>query len=127
MGLPGFDFKGSMVVFDRTTFSCIKKVWGEETVFCNTELYSSRLLTVIPGYKSSLHRHIKKDETLTCLQGYGIVKIDDTVCAMTPGKTVRIGKTKLHSFKSKEGMVLLETSTYNDNVDCDRRKDSGKI
>lgn len=47
----------------------VKKLWGEEDWIVNSKEYCGKLLTLVPGYQSSMHYHKNKTETFLCLVG----------------------------------------------------------
>lgn len=53
----------------------IKKVWGNEQVLINNDIYCSKFLNLNSGYTCSLHYHAITDETLYVLCGTVEIKL----------------------------------------------------
>lgn len=103
----------------------IDKVWGFEQIICNTPLYCSKFLHVKPGMQCSLHYHRKKDETFYVLSGECTIEIGGLPTAvLTEGMSVRIEPASSHRFGSKDGCILIETSTHHDDADVFRLEES---
>lgn len=105
----------------------IDKEWGFEQIICNTELYCSKFLHVSPGKQCSLHYHQRKDETFYVLDGEAFITVKDNAAQVFKGESVHISPGTLHRFASKEGCILLETSTHHDDEDVFRMEPSGTI
>jgi mannose-6-phosphate isomerase-like protein (cupin superfamily) len=89
----------------------IKKVWGCEEQIENNDKYSCKLLHINSGYQSSLHYHMKKDETFILQKGRILLEIGDSVHEMQPGDYIRIQPQTRHRFKALEDSVILEVGT----------------
>ncbi|MAG26172.1 cupin [Candidatus Pacearchaeota archaeon] len=98
------------------TSKIIKKPWGFEEIWAQTEGYVGKFLTIYPDNKLSLQYHEKKEETIRVISGdlflhYGThnhLKIDK----LQSGDTFHITPGTVHRFEAKSTEVLLaEVST----------------
>lgn len=108
----------------------IDKEWGFEQVICNTEHYCSKFLHVKPGFQCSLHYHTLKDETFYVLDGECTLQtacIDPFPQTLSRGQSRHIPPGLPHRFASKEGCILLETSTHHEDSDVVRIEPSGPL
>lgn len=119
----------------------VEKAWGREIWLCNSPLYCAKLLLLTEGQQCSLHRHLAKDETFFMLEGSGVYlelfqprpyKDSDLdfkwLGAMLPGDSHNMWPGLYHRFWSPEGpAVLLEVSTFHDDLDVERLEPSGPI
>ena len=53
------------------------KPWGYEKILILTEMYSTKELYIKEGFRTSLHYHIEKDETMYILSGSGYIEFED--------------------------------------------------
>lgn len=90
--------------------------WGTELEIHNGDGYCGRVLTVDKGQKSSLHYHIRKNETFYVLKG--TIKVDlsfdlhERAVILTEGDCIDIPQFVLHRFTGIENATVLEISTY---------------
>lgn len=114
----------------------IVKVWGVEYVLLNNELYCQKLLKVMPGYRSSVHKHLQKDETFIGIQGCTVLTVDlnDSIShrdlviiAITPGRQYRIKPGTWHCFETHTESWVMEVSTAHSEDDVVRSIPSRKI
>jgi mannose-6-phosphate isomerase len=107
----------------------INKPWGCEEIWAHTDKYVGKFLRIKPGEMLSLQYHLKKDETLHCLEGCPTVQIgvfvneandypgwekDAKIYTMTPGATMHIAPGTVHRISNEFGMkdaVIVEVST----------------
>ena len=128
----GFDAKSGNVLFNYNMYDVTNKAWGEERLLAKSAYYTSKLMVVYPGYKCSLHKHNNKHETFTCLCGSGHIELDregvgKTSITIGPGVKITVQTGAWHRFWSRKGMILLETSTYDDPQDCERKEPSMRM
>src|SRR6185312_16328270 len=105
----------------------VDKVWGFEQIICNTPLYCSKFLHVKPGMQCSLHYHEIKDETFYVLDGQCDIRLGRDTISLQAGQTVHVPPNTVHRFGSKDGCVLVETSTHHSDADTVRLIPSSKI
>jgi len=105
----------------------IDKVWGFEQIICNTPLYCSKFLHVKPGMQCSLHRHTVKEETFFVLSGNCDVVLGSKALSLAEGQSVNVPRGTFHRFASKDGCILIETSTHHNDADVERLMPSGPI
>lgn len=118
---------------DITEREIIAKLWGWEEVLVSTELYTSKILWISPGYQCSLHYHDVKDETFIAVDGLTRVEYYlpdgtrvDTVLVGWRRDVLRVPPGTPHRFWSMEacGSALLEVSTKHSDTDVTRLEES---
>ncbi len=112
-------------------------LWGEEIWLENNELYCAKYLNLIKGYYSSLHCHLKKDETFIIVEGIVCLEIlksiDVTLRSveyhqMKSGDKYRIKPGIFHRFNAITDTVkILEISTTHNDSDVVRLEKSHEI
>lgn len=107
----------------------VKKVWGEEVWLANEKErnYCSKKLIIKRGYKCSYHCHPVKDETFYLESGLVWFKLKDKVMFLRPEDKVHIPSGTYHTFFGLTDSVILETSTYHDDNDVQRKVKSTKL
>jgi mannose-6-phosphate isomerase-like protein (cupin superfamily) len=99
----------------------IKKPWGSETIWANTEHYVGKIIFVNAGEALSIQYHNEKDETMYVQSGIGTLyfysmdvdgklHITETI-GMTGGKSVHIPPKTIHRLKAATDLTVLEVST----------------
>ena len=108
---------------------CIKKVWGEEHVWAATQTYSGKLMRVFPGFQSSLHRHLIKDETFLVLHGQLALEVEGICHHLEPIQAMRIQPGQWHRFTNptRDIVEFIEVGTPHDDRDVERREISGPL
>ena len=112
----------------------MQKVWGREDWLINEPEYCCKILTINPGFQSSLHAHAIKKETFIVQRGFCKLQANDAkgnpwLFEMHEGDLTHILPGTPHRF-SNEGdspCVILEVSTHHDDQDCARMEESGPI
>ncbi|MFX0084298.1 MAG: cupin domain-containing protein [Candidatus Hodarchaeota archaeon] len=114
-----------------------RHLWGHEEWLENNELYCAKYLCLNKGYYSSLHCHLKKDETFIIMEGTVGLEIlrtfDETVKSieyhqMKPGDAYRIKPGTFHRFNSiSDKSKILEVSTHHEDSDTIRLEKSHKV
>ena len=89
------------------------KPWGYEKVIVCTEHYLTKMLYIMKGYRTSLHMHKEKDETLHVIRGEGIVVLEGEHIRVESGDIVRIRPKTQHLIYATENMTIYEYSTPN--------------
>lgn len=111
----------------------VEKKWGTETWLANNDLYCGKILALKGGYRCSLHRHPRKHETFTCIEGVVHVTVegDDWISRFVlragDGQSIEVPPGTWHQFMSEGPAKLLEISTHHDDNDVERKTSSGKI
>ena len=85
----------------------------------NESEYSSKYLTLLPGQQCPWHYHKRKKETFFCLRGEVelFLGTDERRIVLRPGDSHTIPPGTDHSFRSREGAVIEEVSTHDENSD----------
>jgi len=93
------------------------KPWGYEKIIVNNEKYLVKELYIKAEYKTSIHYHNEKDETLNVFKGSGYLEIFDENLnlikkeRLIKDKPVRILPKTIHSIVAEENLLLEEYST----------------
>ncbi|MEA1993512.1 MAG: sugar phosphate nucleotidyltransferase [Euryarchaeota archaeon] len=87
------------------------KPWGYEKILINTEEYLTKELYLREGYRTSLHRHDQKDETMYIVRGRGYIQFENEKKHFTVNDTLRIKPNVLHSIVALENTIIHEVST----------------
>ena len=87
------------------------KPWGYEKILILTELYSTKELYIKEGFRTSLHYHIEKDETMYILSGSGYIEFEDRKEYFSKNDSIRIQPGVVHSIVATENTLLHEVST----------------
>ena len=95
----------------------VKKPWGAELVWAQTDKYIAKFLTIEPGEKLSRQYHKVKDETIYVLSGELAVEIgkgdDIENFLMMPKTAFRVEPMMVHRFScnGSQKCILVEVST----------------
>ncbi|WP_458405216.1 sugar phosphate nucleotidyltransferase [Methanobrevibacter sp.] len=89
----------------------IDKPWGYEKVLIYTEKYLTKELYLKEGYKTSMHYHKQKDETMYIISGAGYIEFEDRKEYFSKNDSIRIEPNVVHSIVATENTVLHEVST----------------
>ena len=105
----------------------VKKSWGSEIWFANSELYCGKKLTIKQGHGSSMHFHVKKTETIVVESGCLELKIledgKETKHALYSGDSILITPGLMHQLIAiSEDTILYEFSTQHQDSDSYRIK-----
>jgi len=88
------------------------KPWGYEKIIVNNEKYLVKELYIKKGFKTSLHYHPNKDESLHVLEGEGNIDFPKGKrISANAGSVVRIEPKKIHSIVAVENLRIYEYST----------------
>jgi NDP-sugar pyrophosphorylase family protein len=87
------------------------KPWGYEKILILTEMYSTKELYIKEGFRTSLHYHIEKDETMYILSGSGYIEFEDRKEYFSKNDSIRIQPGVVHSIVATENTLLHEVST----------------
>lgn len=103
----------------------VEKLWGQERILHNDRGYCMKELTINPGFKSSMHKHIVKEETFFVVAGIATIEFDDVVVELPPGNHVTIKPGRWHRFWTKSPKcIVVEASTEHYDDDVVRREPS---
>ena len=113
----------------------VDKLWGTERWLVNEPgLYCVKEMTLVPGYKCSLHYHRLKDETFYINKGQMVLFVDNLngqsgVIRLEEGDHYRIQPGVAHRFMAgrNETCWFIECSTYHDDEDVVRLEPSKAI
>lgn len=116
-----------------TAFPIVEKVWGTETWIENSDNYCLKLLEIKPGFRCSLHRHLKKEETFWVVSG--TVELEQQIPfakgislrILVPQSKITLFPRTWHRFGSIGGALIFEISTHHDDADVERLLPSGPI
>ena len=103
--------------------------WGSELEIHNGNGYCGRILNIERGQKSSLHYHLKKNETFYVLSGR--ISIDlrfdlhKESMILEEGDSIDIPRFVLHRFKGLQDAKVLEISTEDKGEDDIVRVEEG--
>ena len=94
----------------------VEKPWGFEVWFAHTDAYVGKLIHVNAGHQLSLQYHVKKDETMYCLNGDArlVYEKDGELVEekFVQGQSVHITPGTKHRLKAGESdCEVLEAST----------------
>jgi mannose-6-phosphate isomerase-like protein (cupin superfamily) len=96
----------------------VKKPWGHEEIWAETDKYLGKILYIKSGHRLSLQYHERKTETVRVLSGRLLLVIQDRRDGPIFNKTLSEGDVyhvtcgTIHRFCAPEGDVeLLEVST----------------
>ena len=103
----------------------VKKVWGSEEWIVNRD-YCGKILTLMKGYRCSLHHHKNKDETFYILRGKVGLEVSGVKRVMFPGDKQLIKPNQKHRFTGLKDSVIIEFSTHHKDEDSYRDEVSGK-
>ena len=120
----------------------VKKLWGKEDWIVNSDLYCGKILTIVPGYRSSLHYHPHKTETFLCIVGSvcleiypegvskGVLRGDKKLLYLSSWKrsafTLQAGVPHRFWTLTKDPALVVEFSTHHNDEDVVRLEPSGK-
>lgn len=95
----------------------VDKPWGHEIIWAQTDRYVGKVISIDPGKRLSLQKHLKKDESVLVIRGTlrlhlendeGVVEIHD----LTPGENRRVPVGRIHRFEAVDETVeVVEVST----------------
>lgn len=90
----------------------IKKPWGYEIWFAETDKYVGKYIFVEKGNRLSYQYHEVKDETLSVIRGAGIIVIDKTAIPFAEGDAQHIAPYTKHRIEATNtDMGIIEVST----------------
>ena len=102
------------------------KAWGQEHWIINKD-YCGKRLVINRGFRSSLHYHKEKEETLYCLSGRVLMEVADKTFLLNPGEKVNIPPGIRHRFSGLEQSEIFEFASHHKQEDNYRDSHSEKI
>lgn len=88
----------------------VDKPWGYEKLLVNTPKHLAKELFILGGYRTPVHCHQKKDETLQVVRGSGYVKLDGKREDFKRSSSIRIKPGVKHSIVAVENTLIREVS-----------------
>ena len=96
----------------------VKKPWGHETIWAQTQDYVGKILHLNKGHRLSRQFHVSKEETIRVLEGTMTLEIGDPsepgcyTLILGPGDTFHIEPGLIHRFCAYDTHVTIcEVST----------------
>jgi mannose-6-phosphate isomerase-like protein (cupin superfamily) len=90
---------------------CESKPWGSELLWANAAHYSAKFLLVRADCSLSLQFHRRKEETMLCLEGSGILLLGRRAIPVRPGTIVHVPPLTPHRLSAMSYLTILEVST----------------
>ena len=115
----------------------VPKPWGWESWLVNSHKcdYCMKQLFIKKGQRTSIHRHLKKDEVLHCHSGTFFIQYMNPAQAMSSavlpnfteivkeGNAVHVEPGTWHRLTAASDCLIYEVSTFHDDNDVERRAD----
>ena len=101
----------------------------QERLTLNTES-TVKFITIDPGRRVSLHRHVKRDEWWTILDGPLDVRVDDRAWTAVVGERIWIPRGVVHRIQnpgSSPGKFLELSLGYFDEADIERLEEDYRL
>lgn len=96
----------------------VKKPWGHEEIWAETDKYLGKILYINKGHRLSLQYHERKTETIRVLQGNLMLVLQEKRDGpifnkrLAEGETYHVSQGTIHRFCAvDEDVALLEVST----------------
>lgn len=106
----------------------VDKLWGSEEWIVNSPLYCGKILTLRPGFQSSLHYHPVKTETFYVDRGRVLLELGDDTFRLQEGNSITILPTIPHRFHTTSTYArVFEFSTEHSDTDVVRIEESRRI
>jgi len=86
--------------------------WGTYSVLYDSDCKVKRLV-ILPGMRTSLQSHRKRDEVWVVVSGTGNAIVDDDYYFLEKGSIVEVNKLSVHRIEnaSDDNLVLIEVQT----------------
>ena len=106
----------------------VSKLWGTERILHNGPDYCMKVLTIEPGFQSSLHYHRQKRETFLVTEGLVLLELGLVRHFMSAGMHMTVEPGTVHRFCSgdRRCAVVIEASTEHREDDVVRLEPSAK-
>jgi len=95
----------------------IKKPWGHEEIWAETDKYCGKILYIQAGHRLSLQYHEKKTETIRVIQGTLLLTLQDSKGIrfdrkLQAGESYHVSTGTIHRFGAGDhDVVIVEVST----------------
>lgn len=93
----------------------VKKPWGHEEIWAETEKYIGKILVVEEGKRNSFQYHEQKDETICVLEGELEVEFEKNGLreriTLKPGESFRNPPLQRHRYLGLKKSRVMEVST----------------
>ncbi len=98
----------------------IKKPWGHEIIWAQTDKYVGKILFIKAGHRLSLQHHQIKDETIMVMDGYMQLELEDEAGQIWTRQMVGTQERKdsqhilpgrKHRMKALSDVTIVEVST----------------
>jgi len=130
-----------MAHVEKTPVRTVGKLWGSEQWLVNNESYCLKILTLHPGFTSSLHYHRGKKETFIIKKGFCFLELEKGIgvlggnvletVRLEQGDSITISPGRKHRFylphASKKPCVIYEASTRHKDDDVVRETESQRL
>lgn len=89
----------------------VRRPWGSFRVIGQwSGEITVKVLTIAPGSRLSLQKHLNRSEEWLCLSGSAEVRVGSRTIAMEAGDRATIPRKRLHRISSVGGAEILEVS-----------------
>lgn len=89
----------------------LEKPWGYEKIIVNNEKYLVKELYIKKGFRTSMHEHPSKDESMHIMEGAGYIDFRKGRKSADKGSVIRIEPKKVHSIVATDNLRIFEYST----------------
>lgn len=89
----------------------VRKPWGRETWWAETDRYLGKRIEVRAGAALSLQFHRRKLETLYLLSGRARIEVGGETREILPGFAITLPPGTIHRIEAVDDCVLFEVST----------------
>jgi len=89
----------------------VEKPWGREIWYAHEREYAGKILEIKKGFRSSLHYHEKKKETMYVLEGEVRIIKKDGELTLNEGESITINPGEIHRIVPLRDSKILESST----------------
>lgn len=108
----------------------VERPWGHYTVLHDADLFKVKRIQVQPGHRISLQKHLHRQEHWVCVEGSGVVTLEDKTIPFERSVEVTIPQGHVHrvSATGPDPLVFIETQigTYCGEDDLIRIEDDYK-
>ena len=118
--------KTNNLFYDIVKFN---KSWGHYKLNNAPTSYVVKKVVVNPNSELSQQYHIEKEETMTCIKGYGKLLLWDKLYTLKPGVTIHISPGDVHKLinDSDKKLIISEASTGREDDIVRLDKDSSPV
>ena len=111
-GIGGGKVQSSSWLTGRINAPVVQKPWGLMQTYRTEKNWWLKTLTVLPGQRTSLQSHEKRDELWVVVEGEMYGEVGDKVFRATPFQTISVKKGERHRIanKGKDILTLVEVA-----------------